>query len=51
MREIIYVISDSKPTLEKRITSDPEIWHLKIYNALNLDPKICRNTKKYLNNI
>jgi hypothetical protein len=46
MRMTVNVKSDSKPTLEKRITSDPELWHLRIYNALSLYHKVCKNTKK-----
>jgi hypothetical protein len=45
---IVYLKKDGKPTLENTILSDPELWHLRIYKALNLDLKICSNTKKYV---
>jgi transposase len=48
IRETIYIKSDDKPMLERRITADPELWHLRIYNALNLDPKVGKDVKKLL---
>jgi hypothetical protein len=48
IRETIYVESNTKSTLEKRITADPELSHLRIYNALNLDEKVGKTIKKDL---
>jgi hypothetical protein len=44
----IYLKKDGKPTLENSILSDPELWHLMHYKALNLDLNICSKTKKYI---
>jgi transposase len=46
IRETIYIESNTKSTLVKRITADPELSHLRIYNALNLDVKVGKTIKK-----
>jgi hypothetical protein len=48
IRETIYIKSEDKSLLERRITADPEPWHLRIYNALNLDPKVGKMVKKQI---